>query len=622
MRKLFTSLIAMLVGASLLVSAQSTTASATDSYADVPDGLYYSDAVAWSVEANITGITGDNFLPAQPATRGETAVWLWRMAGQPSTSAAHSFTDVPDAQSPAVSWLASQGITSGTSATDYSPDRILNRGELAALLWRASGSPTAEAHSFVDVVLDWQQGAVSWLAATGITTGTSDTTFSPDNTLSRAQLITFLFRYNQRHPSESSIFSTSTTSTTSTSTTTSTTPTTTTTMPPQVTTITVPSSAPSGRCASAVLSGVYNWETCAWRGYRENKNFHYSLSDENAKELIERIWAEVNVVNKRTSPPESELVPAGSRCATISGNGIIIGCYDSSRHHIRRLDAFNDTLLHEVAHALVVDHPSVAACSNAATNAAYQTCAHNDIFRCVADHLYVTYTNIPSAGVCGNTQTTPGGGSGDGGGGGDGGGAGGGGAGDGGGGSGASSGSNPGSPIGPAPETTTLWQPPQRLSNGALITFVDASSHTRKFPYADSWASLVARCSATRSFEVYFVVESGFLLGRFQDNRIPVRYAFFPKGWDKLSAAEQSAWRDRNPATRELWNERSTARAAFQPVRLMEDLINDLADPAHAVMLLAVTNWNGADFGTFQFSTAGSADYLRAVTEECGWSWT
>ena len=619
MRKLFTSLIAMLVGASLLVSAQSTTASATDSYMDVPDGLYYSDAVAWSVEANITGITGDHFLPAQAVTRGETAVWLWRMAGQPSASAVHSFTDVPDALSPAVSWLTSQGITSGTSATDYSPDRILTRGELAALLWRASGSPTAEAHSFVDVVLDWQQGAVSWLAATGITTGTSDTTFSPDNTLSRAQLITFLFRYNQRHPSESSIFSTSTTSTTSTSTTTSTTSTTsttTTTMPPQVTTITVPSSAPSGRCASAVLSGVYNWETCAWRGYQENKNFHYSLSDTEAKELIARIWAEVNVVNKRTSPPDSELVPAGSRCATISGNGIIIGCYDSSRHHIRRLDAFNDTLLHEVAHALVVDHPSVAACSNAATNAAYQTCVHNDIFRCVADHLYVTYTNIPSAGVCGSTQTTPGGGAGDGGGSG--------GAGDGGGGAGdggASSGSNPGSPIGPAPETTTLWQPPQRLRDGGLVTDVYATSHTRKFPYAGTSARLLVRCSASRSLEVYFVVSAGILRGRFQDNRIPVEYAFYPKGWAKLSVTEQSAWRERNPTSSELWIESSSYRAAFQPVRLMEDLINDLADPSHAVMLLAVTNWNGAHFGTFQFSTAGSADYLRTVTEKCGWSW-
>ena len=165
-------------------------------FGDVDGGAYFADAVQWSVDNGITGIDGSCFSPDKPVTRGETAVWIWRMQGRPQAPA-HSFVDVAAAeQQQPVAWMVSEGVTTGTSDTTFSPDRELTRVEVAAFLWRLAGRPDAVAHSFVDVLNGWQQGPVSWMASTGITTGTSDSTFSPDGTLTRAQLITFLYRYN------------------------------------------------------------------------------------------------------------------------------------------------------------------------------------------------------------------------------------------------------------------------------------------------------------------------------------------------------------------------------------------------------------------------------------------
>ena len=165
-------------------------------FGDVDGGAYFADAVQWSVDNGITGVDGSCFSPDQPVTRGETAVWMWRMQGQP-VAPAHSFVDVVVVeQQQSVAWMVSEGVTTGTSDSTFSPDRELTRVEVAAFLWRLAGRPDAVAHSFVDVLSGWQQGPVSWMASTGITTGTSDSTFSPDGTLTRAQLITFLYRYN------------------------------------------------------------------------------------------------------------------------------------------------------------------------------------------------------------------------------------------------------------------------------------------------------------------------------------------------------------------------------------------------------------------------------------------
>ncbi len=565
---------------SSLVVTPIQTAGATGGYVDVPEGAYYADAVEWSVEANITGITSDYFAPAQPSSRGETAVWLWRMAGQ-QNAPAHTFTDLPTWQSPAVAWLLDEGITTGTSPTTFSPSRTLTRAELAAFLWRLAGEPAAAPHSFNDIVKAWQQNAVSWLATSGITTGTSATTFSPARTLSRAELITFLYRYSQRYPSTDDAETATVEEEPVTSTTTTVAPT-------QASTITVPPDAPSGRCASEIPTGVYDWEDCAWRSYRENPGFNYSLSDTEAATLIEQIWEEVDVANKPRRPPTNSLVPAGTDCATSTATGFTIGCYESDRHHIRRLDAFLDTLLHEVAHALVIGDPTVVDCVNSSTDDDYQACVHNDIFRCVADHLYETYANVPSAGVCGTAPATT------------------------------TTGpvTNPGT-------TTTAWVAPSRSSTGELLTAVDADWHNREYPYDRDWASLVVRCSTSGYVDVYFVVESGYLAGPWDlDDRIPVVNRFLPVGWLSLSDAARDAWTDNNPVSGEYWYESTDNKGAWQPWDQVEGFINSLVDNTHEGVLTNVYQFDDTLFGGFHFPTTGSYDHIRTVTEECGWTWS
>ena len=182
-----------LVLAAVVLPASS--AGAVAGYGDVAADRYFTEPVQWSVDGGITGLAGACFAPDRLVSRGEMAVWLWNMEGQPSAPA-HGFDDVVDAgQQGPVSWLVEEGITTGTSDTTFSPDNGLTRGQFAAFLWRLDGQPSASAHSFVDVAASWQQGPVSWLVEEGITTGTSDTTFSPVNGLTRAQLVTFLHRY-------------------------------------------------------------------------------------------------------------------------------------------------------------------------------------------------------------------------------------------------------------------------------------------------------------------------------------------------------------------------------------------------------------------------------------------
>ena len=165
-------------------------------YGDIADGEYFTEPVQWSVDNDITGIDGACFDPLAPVSRGEAASYLWNMSGRPAAPA-HSFVDVDASIGDAVSWMSATKITTGTSATEFSPDVTLTRAQIAAFLWRLDGNPAPTSdHSFTDIVTGWQQDPVSWLSASRITTGTSKTTFSPDQTLNRAQLVTFLYRYN------------------------------------------------------------------------------------------------------------------------------------------------------------------------------------------------------------------------------------------------------------------------------------------------------------------------------------------------------------------------------------------------------------------------------------------
>ena len=185
--------------ASLLVGLASP-AGAVAGYGDVPAGTWYTDAVQWSVDNGIADIAGFCFGPNTPVSRGETAVWIHNMENRPAAGERHSFADITDAsQNDAISWMANTGITTGTSPTTFAPAESLTRAQVATFLHRLAGKPSAPPHGFSDVVAGWQQAGVSWMANTGITTGTSPTTFAPEDTLTRAQLVTFLYR-NQNKP--------------------------------------------------------------------------------------------------------------------------------------------------------------------------------------------------------------------------------------------------------------------------------------------------------------------------------------------------------------------------------------------------------------------------------------
>ena len=171
-------------------------------FVDVFAGDYYYDAVLWAVENGITnGTSATTFSPSNPCTRAQMATFLWRAAGSPEPSGnANPFVDVPaDAYyAKAVQWAYEQGITGGTSATNFSPDQTCTRGQMATFLWRNAGSqaPVSSANQFADVPADkYYAVAVQWAYEQKITSGTSATTFSPDADCTRAQMVTFLYRF-------------------------------------------------------------------------------------------------------------------------------------------------------------------------------------------------------------------------------------------------------------------------------------------------------------------------------------------------------------------------------------------------------------------------------------------
>lgn len=173
--------------------------SAKPPFADVRSDAYYFDAVTWAVGRGITsGTSASTFSPDASCTRAQIMTLLWRAAGSPKANGSNPFTDV--AQDSyyynAVLWAAEKGITSGTSATTFSPEAPCIRAQAMTFLYRVSGdSAVSGTNSFDDVSSDAYYAApVQWAVSKGITYGTSASMFSPDMTCSRAQIITFLFR--------------------------------------------------------------------------------------------------------------------------------------------------------------------------------------------------------------------------------------------------------------------------------------------------------------------------------------------------------------------------------------------------------------------------------------------
>ena len=172
----------------------------TGVFVDVATGSYYEDAVDWAVENGITQGTDDtHFSPDGICTRAQAVTFLWRAAGSPKPETrAMPFTDVPVGSYyyDAVLWAVENGITKGTSDTTFSPNMTCTRAQIVAFLWRSEKSPAAgTANPFADVKsAAYYADAVLWAAKEDITKGTTNTTFSPDADCTRAQIVTFLWR--------------------------------------------------------------------------------------------------------------------------------------------------------------------------------------------------------------------------------------------------------------------------------------------------------------------------------------------------------------------------------------------------------------------------------------------
>ena len=173
---------------------------ATGGFVDVIEDSYYEDAVIWAAGEGITnGTDATHFSPDAFCTRAQAVTFLWRAAGRPAPkSTAMPFTDVPVGSYyyDAVLWASENGITLGTSATTFSPDMSCSRAHIVTFLWRAENTPRSDSDNpFTDVDLTaYYAEAVLWAAAENITKGTSDTTFSPDDGCTRAQIVTFIWR--------------------------------------------------------------------------------------------------------------------------------------------------------------------------------------------------------------------------------------------------------------------------------------------------------------------------------------------------------------------------------------------------------------------------------------------
>ena len=167
-------------------------------FTDVQETSPYYDAILWAAETGVTnGTPASPFSPDAPCTRAQLAVFLWRAAGEPKPALAEQqFMDVTDPSAyyyGAVQWAAEKDMWGfGT----FAPHAVCTRLDAVFFLWRAAGSPEPKSmSSFSDVSADsYYAKAVAWAVENGITTGTGDGKFSPDATCTRAQSVTFLFR--------------------------------------------------------------------------------------------------------------------------------------------------------------------------------------------------------------------------------------------------------------------------------------------------------------------------------------------------------------------------------------------------------------------------------------------
>ena len=170
-------------------------------FADVPTDAYYYEAVKWAAKKGITGGIGNGlFGPNQPCTRAQIVTFLWRAAGSPEPKSMSSFSDVSadSYYAKAVAWAVENGITTGTGDGKFSPDATCTRAQSVTFLFRAIGKLVDSKAEFSDVLTDsYYANAVAWAVENGVTNGIGDGLFGPDNSCTRAQIVTFLYRAYQ-----------------------------------------------------------------------------------------------------------------------------------------------------------------------------------------------------------------------------------------------------------------------------------------------------------------------------------------------------------------------------------------------------------------------------------------
>ena len=158
-------------------------------------------AMTASFALSTGGVSSSLFAPEDGCTRAQIVTFLWRTAGSPESSALSNFNDVPADKyyAKAVAWAVENGITNGTTDTTFSPDDICTRAHGVTFLYRAAkATASVGASAFTDVADSaYYADAVKWATEQGITKGISSTLFGPDETCTRAQIVTFLYRMYQ-----------------------------------------------------------------------------------------------------------------------------------------------------------------------------------------------------------------------------------------------------------------------------------------------------------------------------------------------------------------------------------------------------------------------------------------
>ena len=182
-------------------SVKVTVVDSTVPFDDVTDAnAYYFNAIQWGKDKNVVeGINDTTFGVGQDVTRAQFITFLYRLSGSPYADTTSKFTDVASDKyyAKAVAWAADKGIAQGTSDTTFSPDAVITRAQAATFMYRLSGEESATTRKYFDDVNKsaYYFDAVNWAYTNGITSGTTDTTFSPEETCTREQAVTFIYRY-------------------------------------------------------------------------------------------------------------------------------------------------------------------------------------------------------------------------------------------------------------------------------------------------------------------------------------------------------------------------------------------------------------------------------------------